>query len=243
MSKSSKKKIKFLHFVIIILLALLLSIGLGLIIPSFVAEDRSILINGQAIIKKNRYNELNKHAIENQIVFLGDSIIEYYNTDKHFSDQIIYNRGIAGNRTIDIKERINENVLSINPSKIVLHIGTNDIGAKLNHDIILNNLIDIIQLIRDRDDEIEIIINSVLPINDSNRFFYNIIYGSRKNSDIIKLNNKYQQIAELYNCVYIDLFSLLIDDEGKLDLSYTFDGLHLNDRGYSIITQEIIKYL
>jgi lysophospholipase L1-like esterase len=40
---------------------------------------------------------------------------------------------------------------------------------------------------------------------------------------------------------YVDVFSELIDDEGKLADEYSNDGIHLSDRGYQKILPTIFK--
>ena len=61
--------------------------------------------------------------------------------------------------------------------------------------------------------------------------------------DIMEINNRLKEYCEGNNCTYIDMYNLLLDDEGNFSEEYTDDGLHPNDRGYEVITEELKKYL
>ena len=87
--------------------------------------------------KKCNYTMLNKkYALKNQTVLLGDSITDFFNYYELFYDfckssgQAVYNRGISGDTTDRLLERLYDNVLSIEPKNIVLLIGTNDIKQR-----------------------------------------------------------------------------------------------------------------
>lgn len=243
MGSRTQKKIKLLNLVIVALTALLLAVMLGYVIPSMLADERIIIVSSKAAIRRIRYNEENKSAEQGQIVFVGDSIFEFYDTDKFYPDHTVYNRGIAGDRSNHVLDRLEENVLSLNPSVVVIHVGTNDIGAKLGYDIIIANYKKIIDKIRAHDGDIKIIIDSVYPINDENRFFYSRIYGTRENYQIIELNRLLVTFAQENNCLFVNTYSVLADSQGRLARAYTADGLHLTQKGYEVTTEFILPYL
>ena len=41
----------------------------------------------------------------------------------------------------------------------------------------------------------------------------------------------------------MDVYDLLADGEGNLKEEYSYDGLHLSDEGYKVITKEVMKVL
>ena len=45
-------------------------------------------------------------------------------------------------------------------------------------------------------------------------------------------------MAEEKDIKYLDLYSVLVDEEGMLDEDYTDDGKSLNSEGYKTITEE-----
>ncbi len=243
MGSRAQKKIKLLNLTIATLTALLLAVMLGYVLPSMLADERIIIVSSKAAIRRIRYNEDNKTAEQGQIVFIGDSIFEFYDTDKFYPDHTVYNRGIAGDRSNHVLDRLDDNALVLNPSIILIHVGTNDIGAKLGYDIILANYKKIIDKIHAHDANTKILIDSIYPINDQARYFYGRIYGTRENYQILELNRQLKKLAENNDCIFIDNYVLLTDNDGKLARENTTDGLHLSQKGYELVTASILTYL
>ena len=81
------------------------------------------------IVEKEYINVDNKHDLKNEnIVFLGDSITDWYPFEEMYSNDIpIVNSGIAGYETKDILNRMDDLVYKFNPTKVFILIGTNDI--------------------------------------------------------------------------------------------------------------------
>lgn len=102
--------------------------------------------------KKENYSFLNeKYARHGQTVLFGDSITEIFNSYELFyafsqtKKQAVYNRGISGDTSDRLLERLKCNVLNISPKNLVILIGTNDIGIGLLPEYILNNIKEILQ--------------------------------------------------------------------------------------------------
>jgi len=66
---------------------------------------------------------------QNAVVFLGDSITQGWGDQMggSFPGMKVANRGISGDTSRGVLIRLQEDVLSLNPSAIVLLIGTNDL--------------------------------------------------------------------------------------------------------------------
>ncbi|MCA9086783.1 MAG: hypothetical protein KDA81_22150, partial [Planctomycetaceae bacterium] len=79
---------------------------------------------------------------QNAIVFLGDSITQGLGNDfrKQFSDLLLANRGISGDTTRGMLIRMQDDVLSLNPSAVVLLMGTNDLEENATPEVIAANL-------------------------------------------------------------------------------------------------------
>lgn len=174
-----------------------------------------------------------------QIVFIGDSITDLYKLDDHYPDLSLatYNRGIGGDTTEGVLKRLDVSIFDIKPSKIVLMIGTNDVGLRWDEERTLGNYREIISKIREKLPECEIYIMSIIPQNDMN-------YGYEESTTrILSLNPKIEKIAEEYDAVYLDIFSLLADENNYLIKEYSNDGLHLNENGLSVWTSLVKPYL
>jgi hypothetical protein len=71
----------------------------------------------------------NTNLSKGQIIFVGDSITDMYPLDDYYADLDLacYNRGIGGDVTQGVINRLQTSVFDLAPSKIVLMIGTNDV--------------------------------------------------------------------------------------------------------------------
>lgn len=185
-----------------------------------------------------------KKVVDDNYLFLGDSITDFYDLDKYYEDLPVVNSGINGNRTTDILNDMKNRVYRYNPSKVFLLIGTNDIIDGKENDEIINNIKKIIELIKKNRPYAEIYLESIYPVNktDNDKISLSMV-SSRDNDQITEINKKLKQYCDDKKITYIDLYSKLVDDEGNLKLDYTKEGLHLSDDGYKVVTEEISKYI
>ena len=202
--------------------------------------------NREMASKKRNYSLLNKkYALENQTILLGDSITDFFNWYELFYDyskstgQAVYNRGISGDTTDRLLERLDDNVLSIKPKNIVLLIGTNDIGRGLPLSMSLYNIEQIIKKSKESCPDVNFIFEAVYPINEKMRDRFE----KRSNKKIDKMNKEYIKLCKKYDCVWVDFTDKLKDENGNLKKDFTFDGLHLNALAYEIFAENIIPLL
>lgn len=193
--------------------------------------------------KRYVYSMLNKKAKHNSIVFLGDSLTDFYRIDEFFKKKYIYNRGIANNTTDDVLNRIFDNVIEINPRKVFLQIGTNDLGKKKSCDYIIKNIKKIIDILREQLPNVDINVISLYPVNAKAMFTSKISVGKRKNRDIELINNELMKLCKEMDLIYIDVYSSLIDETGVLKKEYTVEGLHISLLGYIKITEILTPYV
>ena len=172
---------------------------------------------------------------EHEIIFLGNSITDGCEWLELFQNPNIKNRGIGGDDTDGILERLEE-VTSSQPDKIFLLIGSNDLAYGKTVEYILENYRKIIEQIRHETPETRLYIQSVLPVED-------VIHYTRPTASILEINEGLKEIAEEFNLDYFDLFSVFADDNNRLNLEYSLDGLHLNGKGYQVWKEEIEEYV
>lgn len=184
-------------------------------------------------------------VVDDNYVFLGDSITDWYDLDKYFEGLPVVNSGVSGYSTNNILNNMNKMVYQYNPSKVFILIGINDLELKVDDDVVANNIRKIVQGIKKNRRYAKIYVESIYPINnsDDDKIEGSIINGNRKNSDIIDINNKLVKLAEEEGVTYIDLHKELVDDEGLLKIEYTVDGLHLSSEGYEKVTEVLRKYI
>lgn len=196
--------------------------------------------------KRENYRILNEeYALHNQTVLLGDSITDFFNWYELFYDfskvsgQAVYNRGISGDTTDRLLERLDDNVLSINPKNIVLLIGTNDIGRGLPLSMSVENVSKIIEITKEKCPDVNFILQAVYPINRGMRDKFE----KRSNEKIELMNKEFIKLSEKYGCVWLDITGKLKDETGNLKKEYTYDGLHLNVNAYKIVAENVIPLL
>ena len=202
--------------------------------------------NREMATKKSNYTLLNKnYALKNQTVLLGDSITDFFNYYELFYDfcksssQAVYNRGISGDTTDRLLERLQENVLNIKPKNIVLLIGTNDIGRGLPLSASIENLESIIKSTKEYCPDVNFIIEAVYPINENMRDRFE----KRSNKKINEMNKEFIKLCEKHNCVWLDFTDKLKDKNGNLKNEYTYDGLHINALAYELVAENVIPLL
>ncbi|MDE5756651.1 MAG: hypothetical protein K2I23_06135 [Clostridia bacterium] len=192
--------------------------------------------------KRDNFTILNEsYAQKNQTVLIGDSIIEIYNTELFdgLLSTTVYNRGISGDTSDKLLERLQDNALNIAPQNLVVLVGTNDLSRKISADIICDNICKVID--KSKEAEVEkIIICSLLPVNKA---INSNMVGTRKNSDIKEVNAKLKNICQQKKVVFVDLYTIFEDKDGNFDKKYTYDGLHPNASGYIVITAALKEVL
>ncbi|UZQ85548.1 GDSL-type esterase/lipase family protein [Thermoclostridium stercorarium] len=192
----------------------------------------------------NAFVELNKSAKPGSIVFVGDSITDFFRLNEFFHGAYVINRGISGDTTDGVLKRLNESVFELQPSKVFLLIGTNDIGGNKSDGHIVRNIGEIIDRIREKCPETRIYLQSIYPVSKAgHKKIRKYIVGKRNNEKIRRINEALKEMAKQKGVEYIDVYSHLIDEEGNLRLEYTVEGLHLTVEGYRVCAEVLRPYV
>lgn len=183
-----------------------------------------------------------KKIVNDNYVFLGDSITDFYDVRSAFSDYNVVNSGINGNRTNDIINDMYNRVYRYNPSKVIILIGINNLLYDTDDtEKVVDDIEKISKEIGKKSPNCKIYIESIYPVNDDWRIKYNndVPKIDELKTKIIHTNDKIKELCEEKNYNYVDIYSSLIDENNELDKKYTDDGLHPNTEGYEIITEKI----
>jgi len=175
--------------------------------------------------------------MNNQIIFIGDSLTEWGNWDKLFPNKNIVNFGIAGEKTYEILNRI-EQIFKYNPSKIFLMMGINDLGENKSISEIADNYWELVNKVTQKCSNVEFFLISILPV-DNNRW---------KNlgltpTNINTVNKLIKDIAKDFNAKYLNIAPAFADKSGYLNNIFTTDGLHLSKDGYKEWKKEIENFI
>lgn len=189
-----------------------------------------------------------KNVMDENIIFLGDSLTSMYDVEGYYKNHNVINSGISGESTQEVLASLKQRVFIYNPSKVFLLIGTNDFDEK-NHgpydeDTTVNNIKTIIEEIKANRKFAEIYVESVYPINDSDdERIKHWMLGNRNNENISSLNKRIKQLTKEEKVNYINVYDKLLNEDGLLNIDYTTDGLHINDTGYDVITGVLRNYI
>lgn len=164
------------------------------------------------------------------IVFLGDSITEWFPLDEMFPNLPLKNRGISGDTTDGILRRLHQ-VTDGQPRQIFLKIGTNDIGFGHSQSRIIVNYETILACIKAESPQTEVFVQSILPRH------------RRFAGRIQRINQEITQLAQKYNYRYLDFFSAFADEHGGIRPEFSNDDLHLLYTGYAQWQTLLAPYL
>ncbi len=185
-------------------------------------EDKeSIVLRSTATYLENyRYLERNILA---SIILLGDSITQGFPTDMLLKEFSIINKGISGDTTDRVLERLNRDVIDLAPSAVFLLMGTNDIGSGFSNNTVLVNYERAILRIAKNGPAIKLFLESILPTRG---------IDNRPTERIQLLNVEIHKLAMKYGIKFLDIYPLFINGNGDLAEEFSDDGLHLTLPAY-----------
>ena len=163
---------------------------------------------------------------QNTVVFFGDSITQGWgDIDKAFDGIKSANRGISGDTTRGMLIRMEEDVLSLNPSAVIMLMGTNDIEEQGTPDQISANTKLIVAAIKKHNAEVPIVLCSVFPSSAEK---------ARPNETIRELNKLNEKaFAGDAQVTILDTWKLFANKQGDAKKEEFPDLLHPNELGYA----------
>ena len=205
----------------------------GLVTTSVLLTIKKNVENSQDYFDKKvaQFTMENANFSKGQIVFIGDSITDLYHLDDYYQDLPLrtYNRGIGGDVTGMLLKRIQVSLYDLEPTRVVLMIGINDINGGVSTDTILKNYNDILSGIKTKLPFAMVYTMSILPINNDVPSYIDVKKSTER---ILSINEEIKEMASNYSYQYMDLFSLVKDDNNHLKKEYSLDGIHLSEQGF-----------
>lgn len=161
------------------------------------------------------------------VVFLGDSITQGWGASlaSSFPDLKVANRGISGDTSRGVLIRLQEDVLSLHPSAVVLLIGTNDLEENAAPWTVATNLRLILAALRDHNPALPVIVCAVMPSSPTKKRPAFLI--RRINQLILEATVDQPQVTVL------DTWKLFADAQNDAPLAEFPDLLHPNAAGYA----------
>lgn len=188
-------------------------------------------------------NRTAEHAAEVKVLFLGASIMEFWQTngravyEKHYKPLGTFDYGIAGDRTEHLLWRMkNGEMKGIHAKVAVLEIGLNNIWKKDKPKEIAKGNEAIIKLLAQTQPGIKTILVSLLPV-------YN---GTHVNVVLDEINVELKKLADGHNVhwLYLNEYFLPKSEGGvekdPVDL-YQPDHIHPTEKGYQLWSNHMEK--
>jgi lysophospholipase L1-like esterase len=160
------------------------------------------------------------------LVFLGDSITQGWgDVGSSFPGVKVANRGVSGDTTRGVLIRLQQDVIALNPSGVVILIGTNDIGDKVAPEVIAANMRLIIDALKQHNPNMPVVLCDIMPSSATK---------TRPAEQIRKTNELYYEaMADEPQVTIVDTYSLFANVHGDAKEEEMPDLLHPNILGYA----------
>lgn len=197
------------------------------------------------------FRAFNQQAAPGGIVLVGDSLTNEFPIHEMMAlcgdNRLfhIHNRGIGGDTTDGVLRRMAESIWDLNPGKVFLLIGTNDLAAAdATPEGIAANIHTILEQTKAHCPQTAFTVLSLYPVNArEEEGMDSLTVGCRTNSRIRAVNCALEKISRDAGAAYLDLHALLADERGNLRREYTREGLHLTPAGYAVVFEALSPLL
>lgn len=167
------------------------------------------------------------------IVMLGNSLTYNANWNEILDRKNIASRGIVGDLTSGYLHRLHY-VYKLKPKLCFIEGGVNDIYENIPVQEIFNNHKNIIDTLKQ---------HNIIPVIQSALFVSpKWHHAAEKNKEIEKLNELLIDFAKKNSIMFLDINSL-VSENGLLRDDLTYDGVHLNAKGYALWAPEVNKVM
>ncbi|WP_223144983.1 platelet-activating factor acetylhydrolase IB subunit [Teredinibacter waterburyi] len=168
------------------------------------------------------------------IVMLGDSITHFWETDgadvwqEYYADKNAFNLGFSGDRTEHVLWRLEHGaVAEISPKLVVLMIGTNNTGHRMDPAAYTAiGVSAIVTELRERLPESKILLLGIFPRAYSP-------YNEMRLRNV-EINKKISDLDDAKNIFYLDIGNIFLAADGTIRADLMPDYLHPNAEGYAL---------
>ncbi len=178
----------------------------------------------------------------NKIVLMGDSITSSwsgYSPEFFLNNSYLINKGVSGETTPQMLNRFEADVLNLAPEAVIILAGINDIAQNTGYISVSEtfaNIINMAEIANSHD--ITPVLCSVLPA-------YKIAWRPEIMSAdlVVELNDKLKNYCTENNTIYVDYFSSMVGEKKELRPELTYDGIHPDKNGYTIMEGVLLDLL
>jgi len=156
-----------------------------------------------------------------EIIFIGDSLIEWFDWDKRFFSHRVHNLGISGETVEMLLDRLNY-VIEKHPRADLVFLMTGINNVAMENTGILTPYKSVVTRLREGYPEAELHLTSLLPT----------LLPWIADSTITNLNDRISELAGEMGAHYDDIYSLFKEKGARDTLSE--DGIHISALGYKV---------
>lgn len=177
---------------------------------------------------------LEKKPNVGEIVFIGSSTIRLWDVEKHLPDLKINNRGFGGSQIPDSIRYADRILIPLKPKTVLLFAGANDVNAGKSPEQVFEDYKAFVAKVR-----------AALP---ETRILFMSIFPNLKREAQLERANAVNALVAAYvkgdpRLGYVDVASALCPDGKPRAEVLRDDQLHLNERGYEIVSKVVREAL
>ncbi len=204
-------------------------------IRSFISRVRETNAGSDEPVDLSRYGQLTEQYAAmghtKDLVFLGDSRIEWGDWPELLGRTDISNRGIAGDTLPGILRRMRTSVPD-DEAVCVIQAGVNDLANGARSSAVLAGYRELAQYLL-KEKKARVILTSIILVNEER---------TRLNQVIMECNRELSQLAASTGIEWLDLGPSL-SPHAYLSPEYSEDGVHLNAAGYAQFSRALTPLL
>jgi lysophospholipase L1-like esterase len=169
------------------------------------------------------------------LLFIGDSLIEFFDWGGRFTAHDVDNFGIAGETVEGLHRRLDTVIAEVSsPDYVFIMTGINNLS--MDDRGFVKTYAAIIARLKTRYPAARIFLHSLLPVR----------YPFIPNDEIRAMNKELRGLAVREAVGYVDIHPLFLDERGEPKTSFfEEDGVHLSNEGYRIWSatiEEIVRH-
>ena len=158
------------------------------------------------------------------ILFIGHSLIEFFDWQERFPAHRVVNLGVAGESVEGLLSRV-ERIIKGYPTAHLIFIMSGINNIAMGDFDFFDSYKKIIERLSTAYPEARIFINSLLPT----------LTDFISNESIKDVNKSLKELAKNTGAGFLDIYRLFIDADSKTKKDYLLDdGVHLSNKGYAV---------
>ena len=211
-------------------------------------QDEKVRLSDLGGLQQYRQTDMALKRDPDRVVFLGDSITYMWDLAEAFPGAHYVNRGIMGQASGDMLVRFRQDVVGLQPKAVVILAGVNDFilrdPGSVSEQQTLANLESNDQTMAELAElhGIHPVFISMLPLHDYTAQARRV-YRRVSPSTIVAANDWLRSFCAEHGYPYIDVYTALLDQHGRLQRQLSDDGVHPNSAGYRMITEIVSNRL